>query len=60
MELPLRVLAKIGSALVHAEELLSPEGHPFDADALRNALADPEVQSFIAELRLQALVPLKR
>lgn len=28
------LLVKLGSALVHIEEYLSPHGHPYDRDAL--------------------------
>jgi hypothetical protein len=54
----LRLLAKLGSIVVHADELLSPRGHDYDKVALRGLIADPEVQNWIKEMG--ALLPLKR
>lgn len=54
------LLCKLGSAIVHAEELLSPDSHAFDQDALRAILADPEVSAWISQMNEMALLPLKR
>lgn len=60
IEVPFSQAAKLGSLVVHIEEFLSPQGDPFDADAIRGLLADPEVQTFVEALRALALVPVKR
>lgn len=54
------VLVKLGSALVHVDELLSPEGHDLDASALRALLADPEVVGWVEAMNGMALLPVKR
>ncbi len=54
------LLCKLGSIVVHADELLSPHGHQFDADALKALIADSDVQHWIKEMGAMALVPLKR
>lgn len=54
------LLCKLGSIIVHADEYTSPDGHVFDASALRALLLDPEVQAWIVGMGEMALVPLKR
>jgi len=54
------LLAKLGSAIVHAEEMLFPTGHIFDKAALESVVADPEVQGWLDEMRKMAMVPVKR
>lgn len=54
------LLAKIGSALVHAEELLSPNGHHFDRDAFETLMGLPEVREWIEAMEALAMVPKKR
>jgi hypothetical protein len=54
------LLCKLGSAVVHADELLSPSGHDFDRHALHSALNDPEVKEWLAQMGKMAMVPLKR
>lgn len=54
------LLVKLGSAVVHAEELLSPKGHEFDRHALQTCLTDPEVRAWIAEMTKLAMLPVKR
>ena len=54
------VLVKIGSAMVHADEMLSPTGHDYDKIALQSLINDPEVQSWIAAITKLGFVPLKR
>jgi len=41
------LLCKIGSIVVHAEELLSPKGHMFDRTAIEVLLNDPDVKNWI-------------
>jgi hypothetical protein len=52
------LLCKIGSALVHADEAMSPSGHPFDAEEFRQRFNDAEVQAWIKAMG--PLLPLKR
>jgi len=52
------LLSKIGSIVVHAEEFMSPGGHPFDLDAMRTLYGDPEVQEWIE--KMGAFLPRKR
>lgn len=54
------LLVKLGSAVVHADEFLSPGGHPFDRDAFNAMLADPEVRDWLAVMSEAALLPLRR
>lgn len=56
----LSLQAKLGSITVHAEEFISPGGHPFDRDALKALLQDGEVKQWLAEMREMALLPVKR
>lgn len=52
--------AKIGSALVHADEALDPGGHPFDVQTFAALMKDPAVVAFLDVLRRMALLPVKR
>lgn len=54
----LTLLCKLGSALVHTEELLSPKGHVLDKTALDNLLKDPEVQAWVKGMGVY--LPVKR
>ena len=54
------LLCKLGSIVVHVEELLSPSGHPFDRDALLALLADAEVRAWLAQMDAAAMLPNKR
>ena len=54
------LLAKLGSLIIHAEEMLSPAGHGVDKVALEAGIADPEVQAWLAEMRALAMLPVKR
>lgn len=56
----LKLLAKLGSIAVHADEFISPAGHPFDRDVLAALLSDGEVKEFLAALDKMALLPKKR
>ena len=53
------LLCKLGSILVHAEELLSPSGHPFDQQAMRTAW-DADVEQWMKAMRKLAFLPMKR
>jgi hypothetical protein len=57
---PVRLLAKIGSILVHVEEGHGEGGHDFDWIAVGSLLADREVQDWLDSMREKGLVPVKR
>lgn len=52
------LLAKIGSIVVHADELLSTNGHAYDRVALQGLLNDPEVTAWVKAMR--EFLPVKR
>lgn len=54
------LLCKLGSIIVHAEELASPGGHPFDKHALDSLLADSSVVQWLAAMRFMSMLPVKR
>lgn len=54
------LLVKLGSIAVHAEELISPSGHPFDREVLVSVLADEEVSEWLGMMNDLALLPIKR
>lgn len=54
------LLIKLGSALIHADEFLSPHGHPFDKNTFDTLMKDAEVVGWIKEMDSLALLPKKR
>lgn len=54
------LLVKLGSALVHADEFMSPGGHPLDKTTFDGLMQDAEVQEWIADMTKLALLPVKR
>lgn len=56
----MQLLMKLGSIAVHAQEMLSDDGHAFDRVALKQLLDDVEVKDWIAEMTKMALLPVKR
>lgn len=54
------LLCKLGSIIVHAQELLSPHGHRFDRIALDDLLKDAEVQAWLRGMSRAALLPEPR
>lgn len=58
--LNLQLLVKIGSALVHADEFLSPHGHPFDKQMFHSLMEDPEVKKWVAVMTKDGFLPVKR
>jgi hypothetical protein len=58
--LTIALQAKAGSLLAHVEEMLSPGGHPLDAEATLALLADPEITTWMDSLRDQSLLPVRR
>jgi hypothetical protein len=56
----LSLLVKLGSIVVHAQELLSPDGHQFDRIALDALMSDAEVRQWMKEMDAAAMLPKKR
>ena len=54
------LLMKLGSIVVHTQEMLSAKGHPFDKAALDALMADPEITTWLAAMDKLALIPKKR
>jgi hypothetical protein len=54
----LQLLMKLGSIIVHADEMVSATGHAFDEITLQTLLRDPEVQQWIKDMG--PLLPQKR
>lgn len=54
------LLCKLGSIIVHAEELTSPSGHIFDKHALNTLVTDAEVIEWMKAMRSMAMLPVKR
>ena len=54
------LLVKLGSIVVHTEEMLGPNGHHFDVATLKSMLADPELDAWRDEMGSLALLPVKR
>ena len=54
----LALLAKLGSIVVHAEEMISPNGHRFDRAVFQALLGDPEVRTWLKAMTVY--LPVKR
>lgn len=54
------LLARLGSIIVHAQELISDNGHAFDKDAFIALLDDSEVHEWMQEMDKLALLPKRR
>ncbi len=54
------VLSKLGSAIVHAQESLSPDGRPVDRQEFEQILKDPEVDEWMEGMTKLALLPVLR
>ncbi len=54
------LLCKLGSILVHADEMLQPHGHEFDRTALLVLLADPDVVGWRKAMDGMAMLPKMR
>lgn len=52
------LLSKLGSVVVHAQELFGPQGHHFDRMAMKTLLDDQEVNAWIKAMHVY--LPLKR
>ena len=54
------LLAKLGSAIVHADEAMSENGVAEDEGAFRSLLRDPDVSEWIEGMNGMGLLPVKR
>jgi len=54
------LLIKLGSVIVHQEELMSPHGHEFDKYALEAVRNDPDVVAWLNAMTKQGFLPVKR
>jgi len=54
------LLVKLGSIIVHQEEMTSQKGHRFDKYAFDAVRTDPEVVEWLANMTAMALLPVKR
>jgi len=54
------LLSKLGSIIVHADELNSPGGHAYDLTALQFLYSDSEVVEWLNQMRKMAMIPVKR
>jgi hypothetical protein len=54
------LLCKLASVAVHADEMLSADGHDFDRAALKAVLSDPEVIGWVEAMTDASLAPRKR
>lgn len=54
------LLIKLGSVIVHQEELMGPNGHSFDKHALDTVRNDPEVVQWLDQMTKAAFLPVKR
>lgn len=54
------LLIKLGSVIVHQEEMMSEKGHHFDKHALDTVRNDPEVVEWLAKMTKMAFLPVKR
>ncbi len=59
-EIEVSLLSKLGSIVIHAEELLSDGGHKFDKAALESLISDQEIQKWLSKMNAMALLPVKR
>lgn len=57
---PVSTLLKLASAVIHAEEFMSPHGHDFDKDSFDQQLADPEVRDWLDSMTAAGMAPVKR
>ena len=58
-QLSMSLAVKLASLVVHTKEAASPKGHAFDIEAMRSAVADPEVRAWLERFD-PALLPVIR
>ena len=54
------LLVKLGSLAVHVDEMLSPQGHPYDRQVVGDLLEDAEVAAWLEQMDKAAFLPKKR
>ena len=54
------LLIKLGSVIVHQEEMISAKGHHFDKAALDTVRNDSEVIAWLEQMTKLAFLPVKR
>lgn len=54
------LLVKLGSLVVHVEEMLSAKGHDIDKTAIEGLLSDSEVKEWLKQMGKGAFLPVKR
>lgn len=54
------LLCKLASIAVHADEMISANGHEFDRVALQSGLWDRDVQDWIGQMTAAGMAPVKR
>lgn len=54
------VLVKLGSLMVHADEITSPDAHEADAAAIRSLLSDPDIVAWREQMDALAFLPIMR
>lgn len=54
------ILIKLGSLVVHYEELNSPRGHHFDQGAIDTIMRDEELKEWFRQMNELAFLPVKR
>jgi len=55
-----QLLIKLGSLIVHYQELNSKDGHAFDKSAIETLENDAEVNQWLKEMDAMAFLPQKR
>ena len=55
-----KLLCKLGSIVIHIEELISSKGHPYDKSSLLGLLADEDINNWLTQMDKLALIPKKR
>ena len=60
MDIPITLVAKLGSLVVHVQEYLSRNSNPVDRSAIETIINDPEINAWVKELEKDALVAVKR
>jgi len=54
------LLIKLGSAIVHADECLGPDGRVLDQQVFQELIKDAEVKAWLEQGTRMALLPVKR
>ena len=57
---PVPLLVKLGSIVVHCEEMLGPDAQNVDRIAAQGLLNDPTVRQWLSEMTEVGLLPVRR